>query len=178
MPRPKGVPASEAQKAAGRANLAKGRAAKEKQREAGRKAGSKPVADRWAMLLSGQLTVKDLDDAEIMKMRVRSKSGTFDGPARALPSHLAQQFAAEAVRRAKSQIHAATTEVTKELLNIARDEDVPVAQRIKVLMYLQDRQLGKAPETVRIEGASAFDEVTMEALGLDRGVDDGATADQ
>jgi hypothetical protein len=40
-------------------------------------------------------------------------------------------------------------------------------------MYLQDRQLGKAPETVRIEGASAFDSVTMEALGLDRDMADG-----
>jgi hypothetical protein len=133
-----------------------------------KKRGAVPAKDRWAMLLDGRLSIRDLDDEEIRKGRVRGADGGFGGRRSAVPSHLVMQFQQEAIRRAKAKITQATQEVTKELLDIARDQDVPVAQRIKVLMYLQDRQLGKAPETIRVEGASAFDEVAMEALGVDR----------
>lgn len=155
--------------------LARGRAKRDKVNA--EQKGKPKDESRWKALLSGTITVKDLDDEEIKRQRVRI-NGRFDGRPRALPSHLRQQMIQEAIRRAKDTITASTNEVTKELLEIARDEDVPVAQRIKVLMYLQDRQLGKAPETVRIEGASAFDEVTMEALGLDRDVADDVTEGQ
>lgn len=164
----KQAPKTPAAKSAGRANLAKGRATKKAIADAAKAAGAQKASDRWSMLLDGRLTVKDLDDEEVRKGKVRGADGGFGGRRAAVPSHLMQQFQGEAIRRAKDKINRATTEVTKELLDIARDGDVPVAQRIKVLMYLQDRQLGKAPETVRIEGASAFDAVTMEALGLDR----------
>lgn len=158
--------------AAQRAALERGRAKRDANRAEREKAGH-PDADRWARVLSGQLSVRDLDDEEIRKGRVRNKRG-FEGRAPSMPSHLQQQFQHEVIRRAKNKIIKETNSVTKALVDIAMDDDVPVAQRIKVLMYLQDRQLGRAPETVRIEGASAFDQVTMEALGLDRDMDAGA----
>jgi hypothetical protein len=151
--------------------LAKGRARREETLKA---AEGKPKDEtRWRKLLDGTITVRDLDDEEIKRQRVRI-NGQFNGRARTLPSHLRSAMIQEAIRRAKDTITASTQEVTKELLDIARDDDVPVAQRIKVLMYLQDRQLGKAPETIRVEGGSAFDQVTMEALGLDRDLADDA----
>lgn len=133
-----------------------------------------PARDRWAKLLDGTLTVRDLDDAEIAKMRVKGKGGTFSGKAPAIPSHLAQQFRSEAIRRAKEQINLATPEVTKELLKIARDADTKDSDRIKVLMYLMDRQLGKTPDTIRVEGESDFDSMLRRAVGLDREVADAA----
>src|SRR5690606_26981830 len=77
---------TDAERAAGQANLAKGRARKAKAREEAKKNPRPSAADRWAQLLDGTLTVKDLDDDEINKMRVRSADGTFNGAGRRLPS--------------------------------------------------------------------------------------------
>lgn len=162
------APRTQAALDAGRANLAKGRESKEAAAAEAKARGAKRAGERWAMLLDGRLTIKELDDEEIKKGRVRGADGGFTGRRAAVPSHLMQQFQGEAIRRAKEKIVQATPEVTKILLDMLRDEDVPVAQRVKIGMYLMDRQLGKAPETIRVEGASEFDKVTMEALGLDR----------
>lgn len=165
-------PATEAELAAGRANLSKGRKARE---EALAENPDAPKAkDRWSMLLSGIITVKDLDDEEIKKMRVRGKGKTFSGRAPAIPSHLAQEFHKEAIRRAKQRITQATPEVTKALLDIANDPDVKDSDRIKVLMYLMDRQLGKTPETIQVQGESDFDAMLRKAVGLDRDMGAGA----
>ena len=169
-------PATEAQKAAGRANLSKGRTARAEA------LASKPDAprakDRWSQLLSGTITVKDLDDDEISKMRVKGKGGTFSGRAPAIPSHLAREFHQEAIRRAKQKIAQATPKVTKLLLEMAEDSDVKDSDRIKILMYLMDRQLGKTPETIRVEGESDFDKMLADAVGLDRGMADAASEDE
>lgn len=163
-----------AQKAAAAANLAKGRASKE---EARRKAKEQPentmtAGERWAMLLDGTLTVRDLDDEEIRKMRVRSVDGTFNGAGRRLPSHLAVQFQQEAIRRATEMFRTAAPRAVERLLEIADDPDAKHSDVIKALSLIMDRGLGKVPETLRVEGASAWDVLGAEAAGLDRDLAD------
>lgn len=164
--------ATPAQKAAGRANLAKGR--KKREELLTTDVDAPKAKERWSMLLSGTITVRDLDDDEIEKMRVKGKGGTFSGRAPAIPSHLAQEFHREAIRRAKQKINLATPKVTQALLKMAEDSDVKDSDRIKILMYLMDRQLGKAPEVIHVAGESDFDAMLRKAVGLDRDMESGA----
>ena len=153
---------------AGRENLAKAReAAKQKGKEA-RDAGIPVGAERWAMLIDGRLSVSDLDDEEIRHARTFNENMGFTGNRRALPSHLAQQFQSEAIKRANDQFRIFMPDAVRRLIEIAEDPDVKPEVQVRALQLAMERGLGKTPETIRIEGANVFDTVTMEALGMDR----------
>lgn len=158
--------------AAGKANMAKGRETKRKKREAAIAAGQPKASDRWAMLLDGRLTVQDLDDDEIDKMRVRGADGGFSGRRHAIPSHLAQQWKQEAIRRATEQFHNATPKAVKRLIEIANDEDTKTGDAIRALQLVLERGLGKVPDTVRIEGQTPWDAALRDALPVDRNLVD------
>ena len=169
-PKP-GFKQTPAQKAAAERNLARG---KERKREMAKQAqaeGRETSTERWAKLLDGRLTVADLDDEEVAKMSVRAKDGTFSGSNRKLPSHLAQQFHQEAIKRANAQFRKSLNDAVKVLADIASDPDARDGDRIKAANLIIDRVLGKAVETVRIED-SRWDTVLAEAVGLDRDLDD------
>ena len=121
------------------------------------------------MLLDGRLTVRDLDDKEVQKMRVKGADGTFNGRSRRLPSHLAQAFAAEQVRRATEDIRKALPTATREALRILNDPDVSEVAKIGLIKEIWNRNLGKTPEVVRIEGQSKFDQILDAAILIDRG---------
>jgi hypothetical protein len=131
--------------------LEKGRKSKDAQRKKAKKEGRPKAGDRWAKLLDGTLTVKDLDDQEVAKMRVRGADGGFTGKGRAIPSHLAQAFHQEAISRANDKLRTAAPEAVQALLDIGRDPDVKEGDRVRALMYVVDRALGKTPETVNIK---------------------------
>lgn len=160
-----------AQKSAGEANLAKGRKAKQEQARAAREAGLPTGGERWAMLLSGQITVKDLDDQEIKRMKVRGQDGTFSGRRRAIPSNLILAFQREQVERANNEVRSMAIGAVKELYKMGTDVDVGEAARVRALTYLADRALGKTPETMRIEGMSGFDKMLSDAIGVDADLD-------
>lgn len=120
------------------------------------------------MLLSGQLTMQDLDDKEVHKMRVRSADGTFSGRRRKLPSHIYHQFQQEQLRRFDAKMRKALKEVPTVIAEILLDPEAKHSDRLKAAQMLQDRVLGKSPETMRIEGVSGFDKMLSDAVGLDR----------
>lgn len=168
MPR-RGESATSAQRAA----LESGRAKRDEQRKMPKEDGL-PAKERWAMLLSGSLTVKDLDDDELAKMRVRSRDGTFSGRPRAVPSHLAQQMQQEGIRRATELFRIAAPKAVRGLLEIAEDPDAKDSDRLKAYSLIMDRGLGRVPETVRIEQGElpAWDADAASVYGLDRsGID-------
>lgn len=124
--------------------------------------------DRWKKLLDGTITVKDLDDEEVARMRVKGKGGTFSGKMPVMPSHLAQQFHAENIARANNRFRTSAVKAVKGLIKIAEDPDASDANRIKAYAMILDRALGKTPETIRVEGMGAFDKMMSDAIGLDR----------
>lgn len=162
-----------AQRAAASENLAKGRKKKIEQRKQAKASGAMTAKERWAMLLDGRLTVRDLDNQEISRMQVRGAGGGFDGKRRTyMPSHLAEQFHRESIRRANEMLRTAAPEAVKALLAIGTDPDVKEGDRIRALMYVVDRSLGKTPDVLRVEGESKFDGMLAEAIGLEReGID-------
>lgn len=156
--------ASPSQKAieAGQANLAKGRESRQRKREEA--AGRDTAGERWAKLLDGTITVEDLDDDEISAMRVKGKDGVINR-GRKMPSHLAQQFKSEAIKRAIDKFRMAAPEAVEGLLAIAGDPEAKHADRIKAYSIILERSLGRTPQEIRIEGADRWGSV------LDAGVD-------
>lgn len=159
--------------AAGRENLARGRAKREQMRKEAEAEGAVPAGERWRMLLDGTLTVADLDDEEVSRMQVRAKDGSFSGarPKR-MPSHLAQAFHREIITRAESKFRTALGDAVKVLAEIANDPDASDAVRVQAADKIINRVLGKPVETVRIEGESKWDGLLGEALDVDRDLAD------
>jgi hypothetical protein len=153
---------------AARANLAKGRQAKRDIAAAARAAGQMKAKERWAMLLSGTITVRDLDNDEVRKMKVRNADGTMGGKRRAIPSHLVQAFQAEQLRRFSDRLRKGLDTSGDVLLEIMKDPEAKHSDRLRAAQMLQDRVLGKAPETVRIEGVSEWDLMFNDSVDVER----------
>lgn len=152
----RGKPATRKQREAGAKNLAKGRERKAAQKAAAEAAGMPRASERWAMLLDGRLTVSQLDDKEVEKMRVRGADGAFTGKGRAIPSHIAQAFRAEQVKRAEANIRKGLGIAVKEMQRIMLDPEAKDADKIKLIQMYLDRSLGKTPETIRIKADDKF----------------------
>lgn len=168
MPK-RGESATPAQRAAAKVNLAAGQAKRAKMLKDGE--GGQNTQDRWAMLIDGRLSVRDLDDAEIRKMRVRGVGGTFAGNARRLPSHLAQQFADERNRRAVGDLGKALPMAIKALKDILDDPDTDAAVKVRVADMIINRNLGKTPETLRVQTDNAWGTMLSE-VELKRDLED------
>lgn len=157
-------------KAAGKSNLAKGREAKAAMRKKAKEEGRPTASERWAMLLDGRLTVKDLDDEEIKRMQVRTAGGDFSGKRRkTMPSHIAAAFRDENMRRATAMLEEALPDAIKALVEIAKMSEKD-SDRIKAANIVVERVMGKTPQEV-IARVTSFDEVVDEAVktvGVDR----------
>ncbi len=163
-------------KAAGRANLAKGRAAKREQIARARAAGQPTAGERWAMLLDGTLTVEDLDDDEVARGRIRGADGGFGGRRQPMPSHLVAQFQREHLKRVNQKFRNGVEAAAQLLVDIVEDPDVKMEVRVKAADMLINRVFGKAPETIRIEGADKFMEAVHDStVGLNRDIPDDAS---
>lgn len=167
----RGARVTEASIAAGKANLAKGRESRQRKRDEAKDNPRMTAGERWSALLDGTLTVADLDDDEIKAMRVKGKDGVVN-KGRKMPSHLAQQFRNEAIKRAVDRFRLAAPEAVKGLLEIANDPDAKPADRIKAYAIILDRSLGRTPQEVRISSESDWDALgrDLAGLGLDRDV--------
>ena len=119
------------------------------------------------MLLDGSLTVRDLDDEEITRMALRGADGAVgSGKRRAIPSHLAQQFHQEAIRRSNDKLRSAAPEAVQALIDIGKNPAVKESDRVRALMYVVDRALGKTPETVNVKTVDKFGDLLDEAGSL------------
>jgi hypothetical protein len=169
MGRKAGEPATAKQRAAGRANLEKGRQARKERMAAN--ADHPSASERWAALLSGQLSVKDLDDEEIERRQPRGKGGTFSGRHRAIPSHIYAAFEAEEQRRWNRDLRRLVPKAIDALEEILLDEEAK--DRGANVRWTIERILGKTPDVVRLEGLNEFDRLA-EAVVVDRDVAAGA----
>lgn len=154
------------------AALAAGREAKRKIARQALEEGRTTAGERWAMLLSGTLTVKDLDDKEVEKMRVKGKDGTFAGKRPKIPSHLAEEFQKEHLRRVMAKFRDGAKDAVEMLNKVVADDDEKTSDRLKAADMLLNRVFGRAPETIRVEAADKFHDVIASTVGVDRNIPD------
>lgn len=164
-------PRSEAAKQAGRANLQRGREKREEKKRAHQEAGGETRKQRWARLLDGSLTVRELDDVEIEAMTVYDAAGSVGGKRPLMPSHIAQQFRQEMIRRANDTLLTSLNRAAEALAEIVGDEDASGSDRIRAATVLFDRVMGKAPETVTVKSETGWEGLLNKMAGqpdLDR----------
>lgn len=151
---------------AGKENLAKGRAKRDKIREQAKDAGLDPAPVRWAQLLDGTITVRDLDDEELERFRMRSKDGLMSGRPAMVPSHIAQAMRSEGIRRFQETIENSLLKIADTLLDIMENGEKD-SDKIRAADILSNRILGKAPETITVRAETGFEELLRETSGID-----------
>lgn len=168
----KGKPATQKQIDA----LARGRALRDAERA--RRASDPNYAkepthsEKWKQLLSGQLTVKDMDDEELSKGRFRAKDGSFSGRPIMVPSHIVQAITNERIRRAKQNIEQHLPALTQALVDMADDPDLKPEVRLKAITVAMERIMGKAEQTTNLKADDTFAGLLSAALDIDRAMED------
>lgn len=169
--RPKGSKASEAQKAAGKANLKK--AQESKRAAAERRALEREDPDykpRWKQLEDGDIDVSDLTSKELLYRACANNDGTWDGKRHALPARIIGRMEAESVKRARRGIEKLTGLAIKGIRARLEDDEAP-AQQLAAAKMVLEYKIGKVPEVVHIGAETAYDRLQQSAFIIQRGGD-------
>lgn len=158
-PSRKGIPATAKQ----RASLAKGTQA-QKDRAAARKAAGKKSKieggrTRMDMLLKGEITVRDLDNEELIRMQTRDVNGLFGGQPPAISGKLVQQMKQESIRRAQATIDSSVGAAVELLKDVVGNREVSVKDRLKAAELLMARGMGSVPQHVVQHEGSKWDDM-------------------
>jgi hypothetical protein len=118
---------------------------------------------RWRQLVDGDITVDDLDDEELMKGKVRSRNGTFQGTDPVMiPKKMHDALVRRILSRGAEKIRADFFDAIDVIGSIARDESVDPAIRLKAATTVLERVAGRTPEKV---------ELSMEVKPWERAMD-------
>ena len=126
---------------------------------------------RLDMLISGELTIEDLDDEEIRKMQLRNKNGDFRGRAAMyIPRDMAMAFRQEHFRRFQAEMSELVPDAIraiKEQLN-SRHLSPGDATRLRAAELVLERNFGKVTQNVDqhvvVDKGKSFDDYVGEAL--------------
>lgn len=110
------------------------------------------MTGRYALFLNGKITVEDLDDEELAQGRLKASDGTFRGrPPRAIPADMVQAMRREWLSRAEAKLREALMEKgIGTLTDLASDETVDPAVRLRAAEKIIERTMGKVPDRVQI----------------------------
>ncbi len=156
-PSRKGIPATDAQKAALKKGTNKARAKAKERREREAREGGRGKS-RWHQLLDGDINVEDLETEELQRMQTKDAIGAFGGRAPQVPHRLARAMKAELLNRGQAIIDGAYTDAVTLLHDIVKDRKARHGDRIKAAQLIVERSAGRMPETVRVEKAQTWDE--------------------
>lgn len=107
---------------------------------------------RYALFLNGKITVEDLDDEELSRGQLRALDGTFRGrPPRVVPSELVQAMRREWLKRAEAKLRDALLEKgIGTLTELAGNENIDAAVRLRAAEKIIERTMGKVPDRVQL----------------------------
>lgn len=165
--RPKGIPASPAQKEAGKRNVKKAAAAKKEKALARREAAEKP---RWKQLEDGDISVRDLTDEELVRGEVANNDGSWDGRRRALNPRIIGRMNTEYKRRIRhglEKLGMLALETIEDIL----DDDEARAQQLAAAKMVIEYNVGKVPDVVHVGAETEFDRLSQTAFVILRGED-------
>lgn len=153
--RPPGIPASEAQRAAGRKNLAKGQ---EVNRRLGQIERDPNYVTRAQRFKNGTLTVDELTDQEVQEMRFMDRHGDMRGTPPRLTVAQERALKAEWHKRMMKGLEAATNSALNRLATIATSPEYEPRDALRAIEMLTNRSLGKVAETLNIQAGANWDE--------------------
>lgn len=104
---------------------------------------------RWQKLLSGNISVQDLDDEELARGMCRDANGGFTGsPPRMVPKDMHDRMVRELFQRADQTLREGLLDAAESIVEIARGSAYEPADRIKAATWLWERLRGKVADVV------------------------------
>lgn len=167
--RPKGIPASPAQKAAAKSNQAKATAAKRK-RGAERRAAMELEKPRWKQLEDGDIAVADLTMDELIQGACANNDGTWEGRRHRLEPRMLQKMETERRRRIKRDFDKLAPDALDAFSDLINDVDNP-AQRLAASKMVIEHQIGSVPKEVHVSVETEWERMGESAFQIVRSVD-------
>lgn len=132
------------------------------------------VADRLEMLISGKLTIEELDDDEIRRMQLRDKNGDFKGrPPKWIPREFALALRSEHARRFSREMSEMVPDALNAIRELVNSKHLAPgdATRLKAAEAILERNFGKiiAQQEINltVEKGKSFDEFADEVLVIE-----------
>jgi hypothetical protein len=111
---------------------------------------AEPENARWQAFFRGEITVQDMDDAELARAQFRSGDGSFRGrPPKTVPREFAQQVSRELLSRQDSRIRQVLSAVTIEVARIALEGEKET-DRLRAANMIWERAMGKVAEKIEV----------------------------
>src|SRR6516165_2377011 len=118
----------------------------------------------------GYITVKELDDEELVAGRCRDANGRIPKPkgkTEYIPRELYDEMVAEHELRYKQKLRENLDNMLDVMIEIAEDETVEPRDRLEAAKYLFERTAGKTPETVTVNVKHApWEELLAQVSGI------------
>lgn len=112
---------------------------------------------RLAKLISGEMSVEDLDDDELARGYPKDKGGKFRGrPPSMIPKELHDRMVRELLRRGQAMFQQEFQDAIETLANIATSPTAKESDRIKAATYIIERVAGKIPEKLELHAADPW----------------------
>lgn len=109
------------------------------------------VTGRYALFLSGKITVEDLDDDELAQGRLKASDGTFRGrPPTVIPAEMVQAMRREWLSRAQARLAEALMEKGIGTLVQLAESSLDDAVRLRAATAIIERTMGKVPDKIEI----------------------------
>jgi hypothetical protein len=118
----------------------------------------------------GYITVKDLDDEELVAGRCRDANGRIPKPkgkTEYIPRHLYDEMVMEHELRYKAKLRENLDQMLDVMVEIANDDTVEPRDRFEAAKYIFERTAGKTPETVTVNVKHApWEELLSQVAGI------------
>lgn len=115
---------------------------------------------RYRDLVEGRLSVEDLTTEELAKGRLMDKNGRFTGrPPKYLPRQLVDAMRSEHYRRVNAVLEESLSDQVKVMRDIALDDSVEPATRLKAAIYVYERFMGRTPDRVEVKHGDKVQDV-------------------
>ena len=110
------------------------------------------ISGRYALLFNGVIKIEDLDDEEVARGQLRAVDGSFRGrPPRLIPAELVQAMRREWLSRAEAKLREALMDKgLGVLVELAGNELVDPAVRLRASQTIIERTMGRVPERITI----------------------------
>lgn len=167
--RPKGIPASDAQKAAGKANLKAGHKTR-KAKGAQRRAVMELEKPRWKQLEDGELDVSDLTMDELIRGACANNDGTWEGKRHKLSTRLLGRMETERRRRIRRDFDKLAPDAISAFEEMINDADNP-AQRLAASKMVIEHQIGSVPKEVHVSVETDWDRLQDSGFTILRGTE-------
>ena len=128
------------------------------------------ISERQRQLQTGDISLDDLDEEELVRGQLRDKDGKFRGKANFVSRKMHQRMTSELFKRANDEMKTNLVEAVKTLTAIMNNADMDPKDRMKAAQWIVERTMGKMPETVTVRQDAPWQSI------LTKVTNEGATA--